>query len=256
MFKKFRNIVKMFKKSKEGFTLIELLVVIAIIAILAAILFPVFAQAREKARQASCLSNTKQLGTATQLYIDDYDEVFPPVVNVDNPIYAEPYERFNCISDCAAKIGHYSSWKDSIYSYVKNINMYYCPSVKDLCGYSINPCFSFCNNGSGGPKWRGSTICLAEIKESAKLAMYCDAYYKNLSGYKYAANEMTVDAWNDAGPMKPCRHNGGGNITFSDGHAQYFKSSPRDAVGTIGYWDASNDGGYGWANPYWNPDVQ
>ncbi len=59
---------------RKGFTLIELLVVIAIIAILAAILFPVFAQAREKARQASCLSNLKQIGTATQMYAQDYDE--------------------------------------------------------------------------------------------------------------------------------------------------------------------------------------
>ena len=64
----------MLKNKKQGFTLIELLVVIAIIAILAAILFPVFAQAREKARQTNCLSNCKQLGTALQLYTDDYDE--------------------------------------------------------------------------------------------------------------------------------------------------------------------------------------
>ncbi|MBQ7256239.1 MAG: DUF1559 domain-containing protein [Abditibacteriota bacterium] len=63
---------------KKGFTLIELLVVIAIIAILAAILFPVFAQAREKARAANCLSNMKQIGTATMLYVDDYDETYPP----------------------------------------------------------------------------------------------------------------------------------------------------------------------------------
>src|SRR2546426_8289250 len=61
----------------SGFTLIELLVVIAIIAILAAILFPVFAQAREKARQSTCLSNQKQLGTAMSMYIQDYDERFP-----------------------------------------------------------------------------------------------------------------------------------------------------------------------------------
>ena len=63
---------------RRGFTLIELLVVIAIIAILAAILFPVFARAREKARQASCLSNCKQMGLAAMMYIQDYDEVFYP----------------------------------------------------------------------------------------------------------------------------------------------------------------------------------
>src|SRR5215216_1764267 len=62
---------------RRGFTLIELLVVIAIIAILAAILFPVFAQAREKARAASCLSNCKQIGTALYMYAQDYDEVLP-----------------------------------------------------------------------------------------------------------------------------------------------------------------------------------
>jgi prepilin-type N-terminal cleavage/methylation domain-containing protein/prepilin-type processing-associated H-X9-DG protein len=63
---------------RRGFTLIELLVVIAIIAILAAILFPVFAQAREKARQTSCLSNLKQIGLASMMYRQDYDELFPP----------------------------------------------------------------------------------------------------------------------------------------------------------------------------------
>jgi len=65
------------RRSPRGFTLIELLVVIAIIAILAAILFPVFAKAREKARQASCASNEKQMGLATNMYMTDYDNVYP-----------------------------------------------------------------------------------------------------------------------------------------------------------------------------------
>src|SRR6266581_996773 len=67
----------MTRRSSHAFTLIELLVVIAIIAILAAILFPVFAQAREKARQTSCLSNCRQFGTALMMYIQDYDEKLP-----------------------------------------------------------------------------------------------------------------------------------------------------------------------------------
>lgn len=96
-------------RKSSGFTLIELLVVIAIIAILAAILFPVFAQAREKARSASCLSNMKQLGTAIIMYVQDYDETFP--IGLDNDWH--------------------DSWAIGVQPYVKNEGILRCPSDGD-----------------------------------------------------------------------------------------------------------------------------
>lgn len=96
---------------ERGFTLIELLVVIAIIAILAAILFPVFAQARESARKTSCLSNTKQIGMATLMYVQDYDETFP--IN----LYMG-FEPGPCV---------YTAWT-AIQPYSKNTQLFTCPS--------------------------------------------------------------------------------------------------------------------------------
>ncbi|MBC8141607.1 MAG: DUF1559 domain-containing protein [Armatimonadetes bacterium] len=93
---------------RQGFTLIELLVVIAIIAILAAILFPVFAQAREKARQTSCLSNTKQIGLAVVQYIQDYDETFPRSEFYLDP--TQPYANFDSTV----------TWDNVVNPYIKN----------------------------------------------------------------------------------------------------------------------------------------
>jgi len=101
-----RTVVGRRSGAGRGFTLIELLVVIAIIAILAAILFPVFAKAREKARQTSCLSNCKQIGTAAMMYVQDYDETFPK---------AQPQVGWR--------------WYEVLYAYVKNGQMFQCPSV-------------------------------------------------------------------------------------------------------------------------------
>ena len=92
---------------KAGFTLIELLVVIAIIAILAAILFPVFAQAREKARAISCLSNMKQIGLGVTQYEQDFDETTPGGLN---------------------GYGGGSGWAGQIYPYVKSTQVFRCPS--------------------------------------------------------------------------------------------------------------------------------
>lgn len=102
----------MTRRRPNAFTLIELLVVIAIIAILAAILFPVFAQARAKARQTACLSNMKQIGTAIIMYIQDYDESYPP--------------SQVAVADPAAPANSVLSWPTIIYPYVKNEGVFVC----------------------------------------------------------------------------------------------------------------------------------
>jgi prepilin-type N-terminal cleavage/methylation domain-containing protein/prepilin-type processing-associated H-X9-DG protein len=99
-------------RTQNAFTLIELLVVIAIIAILAAILFPVFAQARERARQASCLSNMRQLSNAVMMYVQDYDETMPPSTNYGIP---------NSVPE--------KVWPSLIQTYVKNTGIFICPSA-------------------------------------------------------------------------------------------------------------------------------
>src|SRR5579875_1263967 len=98
--------------TRRGFTLIELLVVIAIIAILAAILFPVFAQAREKARQISCLSNLKQIGTGISMYVQDYDETFFQLPYTTDP-------------------PHLTAWSDLVQPYIKNTAVFTCPDTAD-----------------------------------------------------------------------------------------------------------------------------
>jgi len=120
---------------KRGFTLIELLVVIAIIAILAAILFPVFAQVREKARSISCLSNEKQIGLALTEYVQDYDEHFAAGVN---------------------GYGGGSGWAGQLYPYVKSTGVFHCPDDTTIIGgnpssYALN------NNVVINPSYTGCT---------------------------------------------------------------------------------------------------
>src|SRR5437867_4650518 len=106
-------------RRNKAFTLIELLVVIAIIAILAAILFPVFAQARDKARSAACLSNLKQIGMATRMYTQDYDEVLVPSY------------LYNSKST-------WEWWMDLLQPYVKNRGVFVCPTWSDAESRSLH----------------------------------------------------------------------------------------------------------------------
>jgi prepilin-type N-terminal cleavage/methylation domain-containing protein len=109
-------------KSFRAFTLIELLVVIAIIAILAAILFPVFARAKEAAKKTSCLSNVKQIGTAAYMYLSDYDDTFPITISIEGPVW-----RFWWFS--ATFGGSYNHQGGTLQPYLKNNQIQKCPSL-------------------------------------------------------------------------------------------------------------------------------
>jgi len=144
--------------SRKGFTLIELLVVIAIIAILAAILFPVFAQAREKARQTTCSSNERQLGLAFLQYQQDNDEMFPS--GIENPTPADEYWRGN-------------GWSSEIFPYVKSTGLYKCPDDSTPPVGSAVPVSYFMNANIAGSGSHGtlaalnaptSTVLLGEIR--------------------------------------------------------------------------------------------
>jgi prepilin-type N-terminal cleavage/methylation domain-containing protein/prepilin-type processing-associated H-X9-DG protein len=224
-----------------AFTLIELLVVIAIIAILAAILFPVFAQAREKARQTACLSNTKQIGLALSQYVQDFDEMMPP-------------------SDGAANGGR---WAKRVYPYVKNGPVFVCPSTSD-------PVPPMTGGSSGGgsiyainvniSNWQWGRT-LAEITDSSGTALIAETYDLSANGkalygspdnndpktwLKYRASTSDYQwrppgCWADA--LATCnggtpyykqndgsgnnirrpvpRHNNGLNVIYCDGHAKW-----------------------------------
>lgn len=181
-----------------GFTLIELLVVIAIIAILAAILFPVFAQAREKARQSSCLSNLKQIGHALTIYMQDYDEKTTWFYNDQVRVSMAP-----SIGNTPATFASYWYWV--LYPYTKNWQVFVCPSVPTRapgtdglapfcdvelrpvpnlrrCGYGFN--VGHVGYGGGDPYFRpvtnpkaGDTKALSAIGEPARTIYIADSAY-------------------------------------------------------------------------------
>ena len=239
---------------KKGFTLIELLVVIAIIAILAAILFPVFAQAREKARQTSCLSNCKQIGTGLQLYTDDYDETYPLLCINDDTICEGFLPNTNTMMQCHGIWNtNWYTWYQMIYPYVKNPNMLNCPSnpykkntyaTNMILGYGYNQWLSlpssyrntanmlYGQTGYDEGRVKGFTpTSMSAIKDTAALVFCCDTTIIYNSGYSlgwiYACPHQINDDYNSIAPSSgdkyAARHNGGLCYTFCDGHAKYFK---------------------------------
>ncbi len=143
-----------YRQSKRAFTLIELLVVIAIIAILAAILFPVFAKARENARRASCTSNVKQIGLAWMMYTQDYDEQFPPS---NSPASSQwgPSTTYTAKYPCKPCRPHLKTNDAVIYDptlyalpYIKSIDLFKCPSDVGMPTSLVN------DPSQGQPVWK------------------------------------------------------------------------------------------------------
>ncbi|MGI5818574.1 MAG: prepilin-type N-terminal cleavage/methylation domain-containing protein [Armatimonadota bacterium] len=178
---------------RSGFTLIELLVVIAIIAILAAILFPVFARAREKARQANCQSNLKQIGLAFEMYVQDYDEMYPMTA-----MQASPYANYSY---------------ETLHPYLMNDQIWYCPSADDrryapnrrLVGLAPPP------NSTDSTFLKKSQIMFPTQKILAG----------DTGRAWYIYNHTQTD------PDSPARtyglypwHNGQANVVFADGHVK------------------------------------
>jgi prepilin-type N-terminal cleavage/methylation domain-containing protein len=156
-------------RTHKGFTLIELLVVIAIIAILAAILFPVFAKAREKARQTSCQSNLKQIGLGFVQYTNDYDEKYPAAIN----------------------------WASAIYPYEKSTNVFHCPDDTNTASASASPLSYAINANLAGHNQAilsspSVTVLATEFSsESVNMASSSDSYvYSQTNGANVSPNAI------------------------------------------------------------------
>jgi prepilin-type N-terminal cleavage/methylation domain-containing protein len=197
------------QRTTRGFTLIELLVVIAIIGILASMLFPVFATAREKARQIDCVSNMKQLGLALMMYSQDYDGQFP----AQDHLYIDPCCPF--WMDVAYGVpdwytSPYANWAQAIYSYVKSPGVYICKSNKGWTQNSnpAQPGLSYVYNGFA------SSRSDASVPEVSRYVLLWD--YRYLMSYAVANPVPTGWAWYEGWAAHPQQY----NVLYFDYHVK------------------------------------
>ena len=204
---------------RRGFTLIELLVVIAIIAILAAILFPVFAKAREKARQTSCLSNLKQIALANLQYMTDYDQ---RTIRWQRYSYAPPQQDYTATVD-------YRSMPALLMPYCKNSQMFICPSASTTniaLSYHLNVC-AIANAGMDNPidNHTGYTSTSESQMNSAATMFAADGSVSTEDWVYPNYSAQTPDSVGTGGYRLSDRHNGGANIAYYDGHAKWLQFS-------------------------------
>lgn len=220
---------------RRGFTLIELLVVIAIIAILAAILFPVFARAREAARAANCKSNLKQIGTASMMYSQDYDELFVPINNCGGQVLETGQNSTN--QGCSGN--YYHLWFHHLHPYIKNFGVFNCPSNPSTTKYTgqytgaisygynylavtfttnttytTATCPSNCGvNLGGGGGQGGIAASAAAVEDAAGTIFACD-------GSNYALGPGDPSLPSAYAKYVANRHSENVNCLFVDGHVK------------------------------------
>ena len=258
------------ENSRQGFTLIELLVVIAIISILAAILFPVFARARENARRTSCLSNLKQMGLAAMQYAQDYDESYPK----GSIAGSNPYP------DGPGWLGGLWLWPQVLYPYHKSRQVFRCPSSSvNLTHSSGAPTPTYGNYGANRliiVDAATAPVKMAALRSVANTYMFMDSggyliqpigassatvpngAYWYLPGTGSLGVTKGATAWAATysqeleKDFQTGRHLGGVNVTFADGHVKWLKTETvyRQALACTG----CNIGGSGFtAASAWNP---
>jgi len=240
---------------REGFTLIEFLVVIAIIAILAAILFPVFSQAREKARQATCLTYTKRIGLACKMYVQDYDETWP----------MQQYQPFGCNFGAGIPpsqrsrygvIYYATVWQDLVDPYIKGTRMVGgCPSdpsalTQDSFGYKAGLRLTYALNIYAWAYHGGRLSSGERVKgpNEAEIPRPADRYAGTELRAEWGLYGQTL--WRmiwDGPPFErlASRHFGGTNYLYWDGHAKWQRNRPEF------WWTTWQTQGWNLANRQW-----